>query len=247
MSASATKRSLPLLPVLNEETIAGAVFEALAKNLDEGAPAARSADDAFAYYEEALRQVEARIPPAERACRDGCAYCCHLKVIVTPAEALRLGRALRAKLGAEELATLLGAARATNETTRGLDASARAEARLPCPLLDETNRCVGYEGRPVACAGANSYDRELCRAAFESSEDVAVPHYALGPRVAGAARAGASGALFRARLDGRILELVAALEIVLSDPEAEAKWARGEPVFDSAVDAEFERLVARAP
>ena len=93
---------MPTVRVLARALAAVALFAAV----PTVAGAAQSADDAFALYEEALRQVEARIPPSKLACRDGCAYCCHLKVIVTPAEALRLGRVLRAKLSADELAAL---------------------------------------------------------------------------------------------------------------------------------------------
>ena len=42
-----------------------------------------------------------------------------------------------------------------------------------------------------------------------------------------------------AHRDFRIVELVAALRIALGDANIAKRWARGERVFEAAVDAEF--------
>ncbi|NUP11134.1 MAG: YkgJ family cysteine cluster protein [Polyangiaceae bacterium] len=227
---------------LNEANIAHAVRDGVSDVLRTNPTTQSLGDDAFRFFEEALAQVEERIPPTRpRACETGCAYCCHLKVAVTPLEALRVVSALRKSLDGAALAALAAKIRDADARTHGLTTDARVLAKEPCPLLGEDKRCIAYEARPVACAGANSFDREQCRAGFESTRgDVDIEYYGLQPRTAAAARAGAAAALFERGLDGRILELVAALRVALDDPKAEERWRRGEPVFEPAVDRELE-------
>lgn len=235
------KRSLPLLERLSEESIARAVHASAGSILAQGLAARSIAAEVFDLYTSALSQVEARVPPSRpRACSAGCAYCCHLKVGVTAAEALRVGAALRASLDEASLRALTAKVFAVDARTHGLDTEGRVRAKIGCPLLGDGGRCIAYEARPLACAGANSYSQEQCRAGFEStSEDVGIDHYGLQPRSAAAARAGAAAAIMERGLDGRLLELVAALRVVLEDPKAADRWERGEPVFDSAVDHEY--------
>ncbi len=229
------------MPRLNDESIGAAVARFAFEALTEGEPIEGVAALTFQLYRDAVAQAEARIPPSgPRACRPGCAYCCHLKVAVSPAEAIRLAEALRASLDDAALDALRARVRATVERTRGLDASAHADLRLPCPVLDERGQCLGYAARPTSCAGATSYDAARCREAFQSvtNEDVPIPHYGPERRAAGAARAGLTAALFGKKLDGRVLELGSALAILLEDPEARGRWERGEPAFEEAIDRE---------
>lgn len=242
MSDAANRRRLPVLPRLNDEVIGAAVARITFDALSSGETVDRVAELAFELYRDAVGQAEARIPPSSpRACASGCSYCCHLKVAVSPAEAIRLFEALRASLSAPALDALRARVDATVEKTKGLDSSAHADLRLPCPVLDERGRCLGYGARPMACAGANSYDATRCRAAFQSvtNEDLPIPHYAPERRAAGAARAGLTGALLARRLDGRVLELGAALAILLDDPGARLRWERGERAFEDAIDREL--------
>lgn len=237
---TARKRTLPVLGRLNEAAIADAVRRELGALLLSRTTASELAACAFDLYEQALAQVEAKIPPSRaRACAEGCAYCCHLKVAVNALEALHVAAHLRATLDAPALAAVRARVELADRQTRGRSTAERVGAKLPCPLLGEHSRCLAYEARPAACAGANSYDAARCKAGFESaSGDVDIEYYGLQPRVAAAARAGASAALFDRALDGRVLELNAALSLALADADLERRWFRGEPVFEPAVDPE---------
>ncbi len=239
MSAPA-RRSLPVLGRLNETAIAEAVRSEIAALFSERPSATDLGAAAFDLYEQALAQVEAKIPPSRpRACVEGCAFCCHLKVAVTPVEVLRVAAHLRRSLPPKDLARLSARVREVDAQTRGMSTAARVGAKVACPLLDAGGRCIAYEARPVSCAGANSFDAAQCKAGFESADgDVDIQYYGLQPRVASAVRAGAAAALSERALDGRLLELVAGLSLALADGEIERRWWRGEPVFDAAVDLE---------
>jgi Fe-S-cluster containining protein len=238
------KRALPVLQRLSEPTIASAVAEGVYGVLAEGEGPVETAAQVFAWFEQILQQVEAKIPPTrERACKEGCSYCCHLKVAITPLEALRLSSQLRATLDPAALAVLKQRVEQADERTHGQSTEARVDLKVPCPLLGEEGRCIAYEARPLSCAGANSYDMAQCRAAHEASgaDDASIEHYGLQVRTAAAVRDGSAHAVSAAGADGRVLELIAALRIVLEDPDAKAKWLAHQPVFVSALDDEFQR------
>lgn len=238
------KRSLPVLDRLNEQTIASAVATGVVGMVRAHEGPVETAAQVFGWFEQILLQVEQKIPPSrERACKQGCAYCCHLKVAVTPIEALRLASHLRSRLDGAAMTRLKRRVQEADRVTHGKDTAARVTLKVACPLLGEDARCIAYEVRPLSCAGANSFDEEQCRAAHESTgdEDPSIDFYGLQQRTASAVRDGSAHALSASGTDGRILELIAALRIVLDDPDAGAKWLSNQPVFASAIDVEFKQ------
>jgi hypothetical protein len=78
---------------------------------------------------------------APRACAPGCAFCCHLPVLVTPSEAELLAEVA---LRRPEVRARL----------------ARPEPR--CAFLDDAARCVAYDLRPLRCRAHTSADRAVC-------------------------------------------------------------------------------------
>lgn len=107
----------------------------------------------------------AAAPERPRACRDGCAHCCHFPVGVTFGEALRLHEAL-AQLGSEPRQRVLAACRAAGEATPWEQLVGHA-----CPLL-ELGRCSAYEARPLPCRALASRDADACAAALRGTADV---------------------------------------------------------------------------
>lgn len=240
------KRPLPIVGQLGDPSIIDAVRRGMQGMLREGIGANEMADQAFAWYEEVVALAKERTPPSRpTACTQGCTYCCHLKVTITPLEALRLGAYLRRKLSGAELGRLKKRVAEAVKQTRDATADQRAALRLPCVLLDGDGRCIAYEARPAGCAGANSYDAEQCRAGHFSDEDLPIDHYGLQRTIASAVAAGVTNAIADSDRDPRILELFKALRVVLDDPDAKSKWQRGLPIFETAVDREFAKRVAR--
>jgi len=89
----------------------------------------------------AARALLDGVPRGPNACAPGCAFCCHLPVLVTPFEA-------------ELLADV---------AVRRPDVRARlATPGARCPFLGDDLRCVAYEARPLRCRAHTSSDRSIC-------------------------------------------------------------------------------------
>jgi putative zinc- or iron-chelating protein len=238
-------RRLPLAPRFGPNDVFAAVHGTAVQALMEGPPleaAINLARDAGHWADDAVARVVERVPRGRAlACSEGCSFCCHLKVLVAPQEALALAAHLRAR---DDLDRVRGRVADTDARSRGMSHEERAHAKLPCPLLED-GRCVAYEARPLACRGAHSYDVDACRAAFDRPDvDSAIPFYKPQLQITEAVRAGLGAGAGYIRLDGRLLELVAALRIALEDESAAASWAAGGAPFAAAVDAELAAVLA---
>jgi Fe-S-cluster containining protein len=241
-------RKLPLASPFGPVDLVAAAHQTVSSALRVApfAEALAIAAAAGSWVEDALADVETRIPPARpSACRERCAFCCHLKVLATAPEVMRLAEHLRTTLDTTALAALRERVARADEATDKMTTEARVRARLPCPLLVES-RCAGYEARPLACRGANSFDAAQCEKAYQSpDEPVEIPLYKPRLQVTEAVRAGIAGGVAALGLDGRLFELNAALRIALEEPEPGVRWAAGEPAFAEALDAEFEAAMRR--
>jgi Fe-S-cluster containining protein len=182
-----------------------------------------------------LRRHLTVLPPSQPiACGAGCAFCCWLRAELSVLEALRLADHLTATLPPPRLDEVRDRVIATARRVARLDADARAEAAVPCALLED-DRCSAYEARPLACRGCNAADPDACEASLSDGEVTNVvyaPQSALY-RYAGRALVRALDTL--GAPEG-LLELHAALAVALSTPDATARWLGGEPIFRNLDD-----------
>lgn len=128
----------------------------------------------FSKYESLRAEADAlfsrvrEAQPACVACKEGCSDCCHALFDLSLAEAMYLNRAFNRAFGhgPERSAILSRAAEIDRRLTRLKRDLFRAEkdgespqailaraaqVKLPCPLLDDDQRCLLYESRPVTC------------------------------------------------------------------------------------------------
>jgi Fe-S-cluster containining protein len=101
-------------------------------------------------------------------CREGCSDCCHALFDLSLVEAMYINRAFLTTFdhGPRRSSIMARAARTDRDLTRFKRDMYRAQkngeppkaimtraARLkvPCPLLDEDNRCLLYAARPITC------------------------------------------------------------------------------------------------
>ena len=218
----------------------------LARDDDEApAEAARLALDRAL---ELTRTAIAREPPSRPiACARGCSSCCVSKVVVTPPEALRIAAHLRRTLDPEALAAVITRVAAADDRARGLTRARRLEEKVPCPLLADDGSCSVHEVRPLICAGWTSLDVGACERYFAAEgAGASAPTYGLGYEISGAILAGLVQACGDTGLDGTLLELIAALRIALTRPNASERWRRRLPVFTLAKDAESAQRLGRA-
>jgi Fe-S-cluster containining protein len=93
-----------------------------------------------------------RIPAAPNACAPGCAFCCYLPVLVTPAEA----------------AVLAEAALRLPEVRPRLERPTRR-----CAFLGDDDRCLAYDVRPLRCRAHTSKDRSVCERVHAGAKPLA--------------------------------------------------------------------------
>jgi hypothetical protein len=211
----------------------GSVLAILGSARGDGAASA-IAQDAQSHADWLADGARRLIPPGAIACREGCAFCCHLRVITTIPEVLRIASDVRG-LAPDERAALDGRIEAHRAATAGLDAAARRLTRPACPLLVD-GRCSVYAIRPMSCRGWNSLDVQACEADFLDPSRLArttiyAPQFQINAHVQEGMAAGREAA----GLPHDRVELVAALRIALGTPDAEARWLDGEPIFEDAV------------
>jgi len=174
---------------------------------------------AFEETGRALADALQKMPPGEPlACRAACAWCCHLTVVVSVPEVLRLAEHLRRALSPAALDALQARceARAAERRTMSIVRWERTR-REPCVLLVD-NQCSAYEARPLACRAANSVDATACEAGHADSNR-SIPAYLPQLSIYGQTR-DLIGQVLRTRGGPGPLELSAALAIALRAPAA---------------------------
>ena len=160
------------------------------------------------------------------ACRRGCAHCCQLQVTVTAAEAFHIAGILRRTPG--RAAAFLEA----ESATRGLSAGERLRARIPCPLL-HNSECTIYEARPLSCRGAVSRDVDACVAAYVNFQQVDTQAPADRTLVLNIWRMILSIAMRVLNFPVAGYEMNHAVAVALATEDSERKWLNGEDVFAS--------------
>lgn len=188
---------------------------------------------------EAQRVVESqtrRLPPSDRgplACRAGCDFCCHLRVMATAPEVFALLDYLISQLDEADFEAFEQRLEATDRKLRAMPADKILRTNIPCPVLVE-GRCSGYPARPLNCRSYHSTSREACEESFNHPEDLDRGHPQIRAlaQVHQGSQAGYLSSLERAGYDARQYELVTALAEALRDPDARRRMEDGEPVFD---------------
>jgi Fe-S-cluster containining protein len=169
------------------------------------------------------------------ACRAGCSFCCHLRVMVYPHEAIALFRYLRSRIPKEQ-ADVIQARLVANAAHIGkLSGEGRMATGVACAFLGE-GKCSAYEVRPAACSGYHSLSKEQCEEACNTplgSHD-RIPVLKGLRYVAAALDDGMDQALAAARLSGTRVELNTAVAALIRNPSLIGRWRSGrELVKDS--------------
>lgn len=148
-----------------DEILNGAV--AVAKNTGELIGALRE------YYRAAEangEEVRGQFPVA-LACREGCAFCCHIPVSGRAQEIFLLADFIRSHFSPDAQAALIDRLRQHFAIVSPLSTEAQMVINIPCPLLDGS-RCSVYAARPLACRSYHSLDVSSCQRSYEHPDDL---------------------------------------------------------------------------
>jgi Fe-S-cluster containining protein len=165
-------------------------------------------------------------PEGKFDCKPGCTYCCTYRVEALPAEIFLIAQELH-KRPAEELAATTGRLREHASKAKGL----RPEHHnLTCPFLVDS-MCSIYEVRPFGCRRFNSLDVEQCTNPNGSPPE----NEELNMKTAAVMNGTVEGYLKR-QLPSYPHELGQAVLKALDEPDLEARWFKGEQVFEPLPD-----------
>jgi uncharacterized protein len=169
------------------------------------------------------------------ACKDGCHWCCYLRVATSVPEMVWLANHIRKSWPDEKLAALRDRLEQLAADPRVISKDLKPEHRIACALLED-GRCSVYTHRPLACRKAHAFDAAMCERSLdvsgipgERNNEYVIPFEAaaLGME-AGFGKRGAPSAT---------VELTRALAVALREDNALERWISGDPLF---TDAELE-------
>lgn len=169
------------------------------------------------------------------ACVEGCAYCCHFKVIADAAEIFAMVDYVKAHLDEQQIEKIMQVAKANVEEAKNLSHQQHAKINQPCPLL-VNNVCVVYPVRSIKCRNFHATDDSSCRASYASPEDLTILNDSI-PALYIAATGSGDGfmsALHTHGYDDRIYDLNAAFIEAFEYPICKSRYEVRKRAFTTA-------------
>ena len=165
---------------------------------------------------------------ADIACRAGCSFCCHLRVMVYPHEAIALFRYLGSRMLKEHVSLVRQRVLENADAIRKASREGRAPARAACAFLID-GKCSAYEVRPGACAGYHSLSREHCEKTYDdpAASSEGTPVLQALRYIAEEMANGMDEGLAAAGLSGTRIELQTAVAALIRNPALIARWRAG--------------------
>ncbi len=99
-------------------------------------------------------------------CKKGCAWCCHQEVFAVTHEFLYLNEFVQRKLSETEQNQVLERARKKLKLSMDKSLEEQLNIRSACPFL-ESNSCLVYEARPMACRIYLSASVSSCKKEYD--------------------------------------------------------------------------------
>ena len=162
------------------------------------------------------------------ACRAGCNFCCHLRVMVLPHEAIALFRYLGSRMPTERAQAVRKRILENAAHIARLAREGRMATGIPCAFLVD-GRCSAYEARPAACSGYHSLSKEKCQESYDNGGNLpaGIPMLKALSYVAAALEEGMDQALNAAKLSATRVELNTAVAALIGDPALIQRWRAG--------------------
>jgi len=105
------------------------------------------------------------------ACREGCDYCCYLRVDISYHEASFIVEYIRDNFTEKQIADLRGQLKKHVDLVDDMTAEQHEATNVQCPLLVDS-RCSVYPARPINCRAYTSLDVQSCEYSFNNPHDM---------------------------------------------------------------------------
>lgn len=171
----------------------------------------------------------------QKACADGCGYCCHLKVIADAVEIFAMVDYVTEHLDKNEIDQIVQAAKQNIETAKNLTHKQQATINQQCPLL-QNNHCLVYPMRSIKCRNYHATDLSSCRASFDNPKDLSILNQNITELYVAATGStnGFMAALHQHGYDDRIYDHNAAFIEALNDPKCRQRYDARKRAFKTA-------------
>lgn len=157
----------------------------------------------------------------------GCPAYCHAMIAVTPPEVLGIADYVRKNRPLDEQRRIHDRAAANCRQLAATDRPHHAGEDVRCPLMDGRDACCAFPARPIRCRG-----RDVSSSSIFDQKPLDPQEYeSRGHVVVQGAESGFCSGLKASGLDGNLYELNSALVAALDVPDAAARWAHGDSVF----------------
>lgn len=170
------------------------------------------------------------------ACKEGCHWCCCVKISCTPIEAM-----FAALWILQRCPDLIDSVVTFDNQTQQVGVDRRWRKGAWCPFLVQKNQrrvCGIYLARPMPCRAYLSLKANDCRIAARQlnrgNNDNRVPYLNHLLHANSSMMAGISEACNKAGLDCEPVEFVGAVRIALKTKDVVKRWLAGERLFDAA-------------
>lgn len=169
------------------------------------------------------------------ACSEGCAYCCHFKVVADAVEIFAMVDYVKLNMEQKQIDEIIQSAKCNVEEAKNLNHEEHSTINQKCPLLAD-NACVVYPVRSIKCRNFHATDNRSCRASYENPKDLTIINNSI-PELYIAATGSGDGfmaALHAHGYDDRIYDFNAAFIEAIENPDCKRKYNAKKRAFTTA-------------
>lgn len=171
----------------------------------------------------------------QRACAEGCSYCCNFKVVADALEIFAMVEYAEKSFDPQRLEQVVSTAQKNIEEARDLDHQQQSTINQRCPMLND-HACSMYPVRPIKCRNFHSTDVSSCKASYDNPTDLTILNDNI-PALYIAATGSTNGfmsALHNHDFDDRIYDMNAGFIEALKDPACRQRYDAGKRAFKTA-------------
>lgn len=165
------------------------------------------------------------------ACRSGCSFCCHLRVVTTAPEVFGVVEFLRSNLTSDEFSAFRQRVDAAVDRIEPMSRAEHIHTNVQCPVLVD-GRCSAYSVRPMMCRSYHSVDLNACKSAFDNPLSDEPMGFSMVRKTVGEHHIAAwRNALHFSGYDPNDYELFRALQEAMASDEAKQRFENKDHAF----------------